>query len=118
MRLERDEGFATEPEIPAGTVEVTTCVRCASRIQRRLPSVTEGGEPSPWEPVGPGDRSDCVHTNVAERVLPDCQGPCDTDCEIAPEHCEYWHLPKASGPDGSADWHDPAGCDRHWRGVA
>ena len=37
---------------------------------------------------------------------PDCQMPCDDDCEIAPVHCWNWHR-----PNHKRDWHDPAGCD-------
>jgi hypothetical protein len=47
---------------------------------------------------------------------PDCQMPCDEDCEIAtptgsspPVHCWNWHR-----PSHKPDWHDPAACDAQW----
>jgi hypothetical protein len=36
----------------------------------------------------------------------DCQVPCDPDCEIAPVHCQFRHVPRRK-----PDWHDPAACD-------
>jgi hypothetical protein len=33
---------------------------------------------------------------------PNCQYPCDPDCEIGKPHCENHHPP---------DWHDPVECD-------
>ena len=38
--------------------------------------------------------------------LPDCQMPCDPDCEIAGFHCWNHHR-----PGHKPDWHDPDACD-------
>ena len=41
--------------------------------------------------------------------MPDCQMPCDADCEAGPVHCWNWHR-----PNHKPDWHDPEACDaRH-----
>jgi hypothetical protein len=38
---------------------------------------------------------------------PDCQWPCDPDCELGPVHCMWHH--EAGHRTG---WHDPDACDR------
>lgn len=37
---------------------------------------------------------------------PDCQWPCDPDCELGPVHC-MWHHEAGH----RAGWHDPDACD-------
>lgn len=43
---------------------------------------------------------------IMPEASPDCQMPCDEDCEIGPVHCWNWHR-----PSHKPDWHDPAKCD-------
>lgn len=49
-------------------------------------------------------------------MTPDCQLPCDRDCEITRDecsrHCWNWHRPRHK-----PDWHDPLDCDSELRGL-
>jgi hypothetical protein len=43
--------------------------------------------------------------------LPDKRA-CDSGCEIASEHCQWWHQ-----PNHKRGYHDPERCDREWGSI-
>jgi hypothetical protein len=81
-----------------------------TRQGRKVPRMLyeqPGPEPADDDPIiGLVDTPGLAALIVAAvNALPDCAGPCDTDCESGPAHCRWLHL-----PGHEPGWHAPGEC--------